>query len=194
MPDSPDLSRKKLEIKLPKSPFGSHFTRSASPKFFDLKTRTPSPSPSGVKEFSESRVSSTSVSKTVVFSKGEHHVTQTESSHSEIETKSFCVSPPESRKLTYAQVARMSSPVGDGCRSVSPRPQSAGKSQYSKSHSNNVPPKPPDTKSSKSDSDQKSFLEVNSDNRNRPKLDDLGKGGDKEHFLSKTSEQDQKLD
>ncbi|GFY40257.1 nesprin-1 [Trichonephila inaurata madagascariensis] len=60
MPESPDLSRKKLGIKLPKSPFGSHFARSASPKFFDLKTRTPSPSPSGLKEFSESRVSSTS--------------------------------------------------------------------------------------------------------------------------------------
>lgn len=183
LPESPDYIRCKpvKAKKMTTVPTVGHFVRGASPKFFDLKTRTPSPS--SLKEFSESRVSSTSVSKTVVFSEGERHVTQTESSHSQIETKSFCASPGESRKLTYAQVARISSPV-DGSRSASPRqPPSRPHSQASQHKSDSA--KPPDA--SKSDSDQKSFLEVNSDNRNRPKLDQT-----KEADESKQTEQNQK--
>lgn len=195
MPESPEISRKKLEIKLPKSPFAGHFVRGASPKFFDLKTGTQSPTPAGLKEFSESRVSSTSVSRTVVFSEGEQHIEQTESSHSQIETKSFCASPQESRKLTYAQVARISSPAPDGCRSVSPRrpPSTNLNSQASsKNHSNNQPQKPPDSSPNASNSDTKSFLEVDPDNRNRPKGGGAKNNDGFEHFLSKTSEQDQK--
>lgn len=169
MPESPDdaKSKQKKSKKLPTVPNVGHFARAASPKFFNLKARTPSPP--NLKEFSESRLSSTSVSKTVVFSEGAKHVTQTESSHSQIETKSFCASPKESRKLTYAQVARISSPV-DGTRSASPLP-STSKSHSQVSQHKIDPQKLSDSSSAKSTHNQKSFLEINSDNRNRPKLD-----------------------
>lgn len=167
MPESPDnKSKQQKSKKLSTTPQSGHFVKEASPKFFDLKTRTPSPSPSNRKEYSESRVSSTSVSKTVVFSEGAKHVTQTESSHSQIETKSFCASPQESRKLTYAQVARMSSPV-EGSRSASPRLSSSQPHSQTPRQKHDSP-KTPESSSSKSN--QKSFLEVDPDNRNRPKL------------------------
>lgn len=168
MPESPDDAKSKQQKskKMPTVPSVGHFTRAASPKFFNLKARTPSPP--NLKEFSESRVSSTSVSKTVVFSEGAKHITQTESSHSQIETKSFCASPKESRKLTYAQVARINSPV-DGSRCASPLPSSSRPHSQSSQHKTD-PQKSSDSSSAKS-TNQKSFLEINSDNRNRPKLD-----------------------